>query len=71
MSPKVSLALALLCLAASGGNAQSYNYGEVLGESILFYEAQRSGPLPADNRVDWRGDSAMGDAVTGGYYDGK
>ena len=34
--------------------------------SLLFYEAQRSGKLPADNRVDWRGDSALGDAVTGG-----
>ena len=46
----------------------SYTYSEVLDLSLLFYEAQRSGPLPADNRVDWRGDSAMDDAVTGGDY---
>ena len=38
---------------------------------MLFYEAQRSGPLPADSRVPWRGDSALDDAVVGGYYDGK
>ena len=27
-----------------------YPYGEVLELSMLFYEAERSGPLPADNR---------------------
>ena len=44
--------------------------------SMLFYEAQRSGKLPADQRVTWRKDSALGDKgnngedLTGGYYDG-
>ena len=52
-----------------------YNYGEVLGLSMLFYEAQRSGKLPDDNRVAWRGDSALHDAsatgadLSGGWYD--
>jgi len=46
-----------------------YDYNEVIDKSLLFYEAQRSGPLPADNRVPWRGDSALDDAVPGGYYD--
>jgi len=46
-----------------------YPYGEVLAKSILFYEAERSGPLPSDNRVPWRGNSAMNDAILGGYYD--
>ena len=46
-------------------------------KSILFYEAQRSGKLPADNRIVWRGDSALGDKgnsgedLTGGWYDGR
>ena len=46
-------------------------------KSILFYEAQRSGDLPNDNRVSWRGDSALSDTgefgedLTGGWYDGK
>ena len=45
--------------------------------SILFYEANRSGPLTTDNRFDWRGDSALTDGqdvgqdLTGGYYDGR
>ena len=57
----------------STGNcdAAKYDYADVLEKSMLFYEAQRSGPLPADNRVPWRGDSALNDAVVGGYYDGK
>merc|ERR1719323_1446517 len=29
----------------------------------------RSGHLPADNRVPWRGDSFMQDQVPGGYHD--
>ena len=61
----------MFALLAVAAQAQKYPYDEVLGKSILFYEAQRSGPLPADNRIDWRGDSAMNDAVLGGYYDGK
>lgn len=52
-----------------------YDYGQVLGLSLLFYEAQRSGKLPAENRISWRGDSAVNDVspsgsdVSGGWYD--
>ena len=55
--------------------AQTYNYGEALQKSLFFYEAQRSGDLPATNRVNWRGDSGMLDGsdvsrdLTGGWYD--
>lgn len=54
-----------------------YNYNQVLYLSFLFYEAQRSGPLPSNNRIPWRGNSAMGDGsdvgldLTGGYFDGE
>ncbi|KAL7630084.1 UNVERIFIED_CONTAM: hypothetical protein RMT77_019782, partial [Armadillidium vulgare] len=54
-----------------------YDYSQALCMSILFYEAQRSGALPSDERFDWRGDSALTDGqdvghdLTGGYYDGK
>ncbi|XP_077869189.1 uncharacterized protein LOC100367086 [Saccoglossus kowalevskii] len=57
------------------GLSCAYDYDEVLRLSLLFYEAQRSGVLPADNRVPWRGDSATDDAtpngedLSGGYYD--
>ena len=53
------------------------NYKDVLHKSLLFYEAQRSGKLPADNRVPWRRDSCLTDGsdvgldLTGGYNDGN
>nr|AKC91349.1 glycoside hydrolase 9 [Adineta ricciae] len=52
-----------------------YNYASVLGASLLFYEAQRAGKLPANNRLSWRGDSMLmdkgenGEDLTGGYFD--
>jgi hypothetical protein len=55
--------------------ATSYNYGEALQKSIMFYEFQRSGELPDDIRNNWRGDSALTDGadvgldLTGGWYD--
>lgn len=54
-----------------------YDYEEALRLSLLFYEAQRSGKLPEDNRIPWRGDSALddeginGEDLSGGYYDGN
>ena len=63
----------VVCIAIGAAVAVSgqYNYADALGKSILFYEAQRSGPLPSENRVDWRGDSALEDEILGGYYDGR
>ncbi|XP_009601304.1 endoglucanase 6 [Nicotiana tomentosiformis] len=55
--------------------ASSHNYGEALSKSFLFYEAQRSGYLPHDQRVQWRGNSGLLDGkasgvdLVGGYYD--
>lgn len=51
------------------------NHAEALQKSLYFYEAQRSGPLPLQRQVTWRGDSAGGDGgdmgvdLSGGYYD--
>src|SRR5688572_32980280 len=62
-------------LLAPQAFAQNFNYGEALQKSLFFYEAQRSGDLPANNRVNWRGDSGMADGsdvgrdLTGGWYD--
>jgi hypothetical protein len=39
----------------------SFNYSDALAKSILFYEGQRSGKLPPDQRMTWRGDSALND----------
>jgi endoglucanase len=55
--------------------AQTFNYGEALQKSLFFYEAQRSGALPATKRINWRGDSGLSDGadvgrdLTGGWYD--
>jgi endoglucanase len=52
-----------------------YNYGEALQKAIIFYKAQRSGDLPDDYVLHYRGDSCMNDGadvgldLTGGWYD--
>lgn len=37
------------------------DYASALEKSLLYFEAQRSGKLPSDQRVSWRGDSALND----------
>jgi len=54
---------------------EKINYAEALQKSLYFYDAQRSGPLPQDFRVAWRGASGLRDGedngvdLTGGFYD--
>jgi hypothetical protein len=61
--------------AVSGVFSQEYNYAEVLQKSMWFYEVQRSGKLPDNNRVEWRASSALNDGsdvghdLSGGWYD--
>lgn len=51
------------------------DYEKLIHLSILFFEAQRSGPLPTTQRVPWRGDSGLHDGcdvgvdLRGGYFD--
>ncbi|KAL1919863.1 uncharacterized protein VTP21DRAFT_1795 [Calcarisporiella thermophila] len=59
-----------------GKTLQGINvYSKNLHNAILFYEAQRSGPLPANQRIRWRHPSHLDDGaeanlnLTGGYYD--
>ena len=49
--------------------ASEQNYADALDKSLFFYEAQQAGPLPDWNRVEWKTDSTMSDAVLGGWYD--
>ncbi|XP_047337391.1 endoglucanase 6-like [Impatiens glandulifera] len=64
------ITLLLLPLTSAG-----HDYGQALTKSILFFEAQRSGYLPQNQRVKWRGHSGLNDGKTngvnlvGGYYD--
>ncbi|WWD16401.1 hypothetical protein CI109_100827 [Kwoniella shandongensis] len=64
-----------LTSSTSTPNAQ---WSNILGNSLYFYDAQRSGKLDQGaygNRVEWRNDSALEDGsdwnldLTGGWYD--
>lgn len=55
--------------AAAAASFGASHYKQVLGLSYLFYEAQRSGALPASNRVGWRRSCNLRDRVVGGYLD--
>ncbi|KAG4999058.1 hypothetical protein JHK87_020130 [Glycine soja] len=52
-----------------------HDYGQALSKSLLFFEAQRSGYLPHNQRVTWRAHSGLQDGkasgvdLVGGYYD--
>jgi hypothetical protein len=48
-----------LLIGSSSGAGGEYDYGQVLGLSMMFYEAQRSGKLTTNNRIKWRGDSGL------------
>ncbi|KAM2679228.1 hypothetical protein EV2_011180 [Malus domestica] len=67
-----------LLLAMLHGIACQVDYHAALTKSLLYFEGQRSGKLPDNNklqRVQWRGDSALKDGsdagidLVGGYYD--
>lgn len=44
----------------------SHDYSAALEKSILFFEGQRSGKLPSNQRLTWRGDSGLSDGS--GYH---
>ncbi|KAJ0046789.1 hypothetical protein Pint_04049 [Pistacia integerrima] len=55
--------------------SHSFNYTQALSKSLLYFESQRSGRLPHNQRVTWRYHSALTDGLeqgvdlVGGYYD--
>ncbi|CAA2934837.1 endoglucanase 14-like [Olea europaea var. sylvestris] len=75
MSSFFLLAFACCIVAFVHSNANTVDYGAALTKSLLYYEAQRSGKLPPNQRVKWRGDSTLNDGkdagvdLGGGYYD--
>lgn len=54
------------CFLVQVKNGASIDYGAALTKSLLFYEAQRSGKLPSNQRIQWRGDSALRDGKNAG-----
>ncbi|KAF7810835.1 endoglucanase 24-like [Senna tora] len=69
------LALFLVIQFEMPSSGEAHDYGDALSKAILFFEGQRSGFLPEDQRMRWREHSGMGDGwmyetdLTGGYYD--
>lgn len=71
--------LRLLCFFALslplGAAELTFNYAEALQKALYFYEAQQSGTLSPNNRVDWRGASCLTDGqdigrdLSGGWFD--
>uniref|UniRef100_A0A0D2ZTG6 cellulase n=1 Tax=Brassica oleracea var. oleracea TaxID=109376 RepID=A0A0D2ZTG6_BRAOL len=44
----------------------AFDYGEALSKSLLYFEAQRSGRLPYNQRVTWRDHSGLTDGLEQG-----
>nr|XP_017217973.1 PREDICTED: endoglucanase 5-like [Daucus carota subsp. sativus] len=69
------IVLLLVLQASCIAWGSEYNYVDALDKSLMFFEAQRSGKLPQNQRVKWRGDSGLSDGfkqgvdLVGGYYD--
>ncbi|GLJ16538.1 hypothetical protein SUGI_0282880 [Cryptomeria japonica] len=70
--------IVVACWAGGKGKraeAVELDYKDALTKSILFFEGQRSGKLPSNQRMTWRGNSALSDGsdenidLSGGYYD--
>lgn len=48
------------------GRTSAIDYADALKKSLLFFEGQRSGKLPSNQRVQWRADSALNDGRDAG-----
>lgn len=57
-----------LCGAQGVQGAGSPNYALALQDSMLFYQAQKSGALIGNQGVYWRASSAITDSPVGGFY---
>ncbi|KAE8008602.1 hypothetical protein FH972_005099 [Carpinus fangiana] len=69
------LLFSLLLLLVGSASSSTHDYQDALSKAILFYEGQRSGFLPQDQRITWRANSGLSDGwmyntdLSGGYYD--
>ncbi|KAL9241877.1 hypothetical protein vseg_015937 [Gypsophila vaccaria] len=67
--------LLLITLSFISASVALPNYADALSKSLLYFESQRSGRLPYNQRVTWRDHSALTDGLeqgvdlVGGYYD--
>lgn len=54
--------LSVLLLVKTQSSTVLHNYTDALSKAVLFYKSQRSGKLPADQRIGWR-DSGLSDGA--------
>ncbi|MCI07981.1 endoglucanase 5-like [Trifolium medium] len=61
------MVMTLVLVHLGGSVPSSFNYGDALDKSLMFFEAQRSGKLPLQQqRIKWRGDSGLKDGIQQG-----
>ncbi|XP_023740645.1 endoglucanase 17 [Lactuca sativa] len=72
----ISVAVTVMSSPAhSPRRVASHNYKDALTKSLIFFEGQRSGKLPPNQRMTWRKNSGLSDGaamkvdLVGGYYD--
>lgn len=58
--------LLVVGVKAANNAAGGFDYGNAVHKSFLFFEAQRSGRLPFNQRVKWRADSGLRDGFPQG-----
>ncbi|CAN1178603.1 Endoglucanase 23 [Linum perenne] len=57
---RTSITAAMVMIIVTAATA-AHDYGDALSKCILFFEGQRSGKLPSNQRMTWRGDSGLRD----------
>lgn len=60
-TPRLVLVIFLGLLALDAADGESFDYGEAMAKTLMFFEAQRSGKLPENQSIKWRGDSGLRD----------
>ena len=63
----IFLAFSLLWSFADG----AFDYADALSKSLLYFESQRSGRLPYNQRVNWRDHSGLTDGLEQGVSSSK
>jgi len=58
--------LLLCCFQIHDVACDHHDYKQALTNSLLYFEGQRSGKLPPNQRVAWRADSALKDGQDAG-----
>ncbi|MBL9174868.1 MAG: glycoside hydrolase family 9 protein [Verrucomicrobiales bacterium] len=75
MKPVWLLTLVMAFIKVSSAGVPEFNYAEALQKSLYFFEAQQSGTLSPNNRVEWRGPACLTDGqdigrdLSGGWFD--